>query len=293
MSATQHESVLLEGKVVAAEIRARLETAVQGIAKEDHVRLTLASVMVGDDSSAGWYFRTQEKTAKALGIEFEAVRLNATASQAEIESVVEKLSNERDDVHGIILTLPMPPAINVSAVLNKLNPRKDVEGILPENLGRIVLREEKLVPATALAAMMLIESTKINVRGALCVLVGQSAIVGRPLAMMLGSRRATVTVCNSGSSAEQMEALIGQADVVVGCCGQPGLIQGKWIKEGATVIDVGTTEVEGKLVGDVEFEAARKRAQFITPVPGGVGPLTTVLLMDNLLRAYQWQKESI
>ena len=158
----------------------------------------------------------------------------------------------------------------------------------------MVLRKSKLIPPTAYAALQLIEwavkESGKNLRGMKAVLVGQSAIVGRPLQLLLGERRATTVVCNTGTTASDLEQAVAQSGIVVGCAGQPGIVKGNWIKEGTIVIDVGTTAINGKLVGDVEFEEAKKHASFITPVPGGVGPLTVTMLMQNLIHAYKWQK---
>jgi methylenetetrahydrofolate dehydrogenase (NADP+)/methenyltetrahydrofolate cyclohydrolase len=170
-----------------------------------------------------------------------------------------------------------------------LDPRKDVEGIHPANLGLIVLRRARLIPPTAYAAFRLLEwavkEAGRDLRGMTAVIAGQSAIVGRPLQLLLGERRVTATVCNTGTSLADLQKFVSGSDLVIACAGQPGLIKGSWIKPGSIVIDVGTTEVNGKLTGDVEFEEARKRAGFITPVPGGVGPLTVTMLMQNLMHA--------
>ena len=157
-------------------------------------------------------------------------------------------------------------------------------------MGLIVLRKSKLIPPTAFAAFKLIESTGIKLRGKEAVLLGQSAIVGRPLQLMLGEQRVTTMVCNTGTSEEIMKRAIEDADIVIACAGSPGMVKGEWIEEGQIVIDVGTTEVNGKIVGDVEFEEAKKKAAFITPVPGGVGPLTVTMLFQNLVTSYKWIK---
>ena len=184
--------------------------------------------------------------------------------------------------------MPLPKEIDPDILLD-LDPKKDVEGVHPANLGLIVLRRAKLVPSTALAAFRLIESTGVNLRGMNAVIIGQSAIVGRPLNLLLGEKRVTTTVCNTGTSAELLEKSVRDAQIVIACAGQPGMVKGEWIRSGAIVIDIGTTEVDGKLVGDVEFESASERGEYITPVPGGVGPLTVTMLMQNLVTAYKWQ----
>ena len=201
---------------------------------------------------------------------------------------IRKVSDSRK--HGIFVSLPLPDGFDSAQIFRVFNYQKDVEGVHPTNLGWLVLRKARLVPSTALAALALIDSTGIQFRGRRAVIVGQSAVVGRPLQLLLGERRVTTAVCNTGTPMEDIEKLVSESDLVVACAGKPGLVQGAWIKPGAVVIDVGTTEINGKLVGDVEFEKAKKRAGFITPVPGGVGPLTVTILMKNLITAYKWQK---
>ena len=197
-------------------------------------------------------------------------------------------------MHGIFIAMPLPEGMDPDKVLLALDPQKDVEGIHPTSLGLLVLRRAKLVPPTAYAALCLIEyavsQSNRQLRGMSATLVGQSAIIGRPLQLLLGERRVLTTVCNTGSSLEAMRSCCLASDLVIACAGKPELVRGDWIKPGAIVVDVGTTEIEGKLVGDVAFEEAEKNASWITPVPGGVGPLTVTMLMRNLLHAYKWQK---
>ena len=191
------------------------------------------------------------------------------------------------------MTMPMPEGFDTDRILLGLDPRKDAEGIHPANLGLIVLRRGKLIPPTAYAAYRLLEYAAEDagrpLRGARAAIIGQSSIVGRPLQLLLGEKRVTTTVCNTGTSEADLHEIIGKSDIVIACAGKPGLVKGQWVRHGAIVIDVGTTEVDGKLAGDVEFEEARKRAAYVTPVPGGVGPLTVTMLFQNLMHAYQWQ----
>jgi methylenetetrahydrofolate dehydrogenase (NADP+)/methenyltetrahydrofolate cyclohydrolase len=259
------------------------------ILAKDRVRLTLVSVRFGSDHSWESYQRTQQKAAEKLGVEFQVESVDEADLKRGLPERLRRLSRSR--VHGIIIQQPLPKEVEKSSIFEELDPKKDVEGIHPATLGYLVLREPKLVPCTALACMSLIDATGIDCRGKQAVIIGQSAIVGRPVQLLLGERRATTLLCNTGTSEEVMEELVQRADIVVACAGKPGLIRGRWIKEGALVIDVGTNRVEGKIVGDIEFEEAKKRAGYITPVPGGVGPLTVTMLMKNLLTAYRWQSE--
>lgn len=288
------EAKLLEGKVLAAQIQEQIKKKIEELRSNRSVIPRLVALQVGEDPSSVWYLNQQEKLAAKLGIEFDKpfTQLDLK-TQRQLIDRVKQLSDD-SQCHGIFITMPLPKEFDADEVLLDLSVRKDVEGIHPASLGLIVLRKSKLIPPTAYASLQLIEhavkESGKNLRGMKAVIAGQSAIVGRPLNLLLGERRVTTIVCNTGTSQQDLQKFVSEADIVVACAGQPGLIQGAWIKPGAIVIDVGTTEVNGKLVGDVEFEEAKKRASYITPVPGGVGPLTVTMLMQNLMHAYKWQK---
>ena len=284
------EAQILEGKVLASGIREEIKAAAEAFAAKG-LRPKLVAVQVGKDPSSEWYVGQQEKWAGKLGLEFERVGAEKTTDQAKLLEVIRSL-NQDQKVHGVFLTMPLPDGYNADEALLALDPKKDVEGVHPTSLGLMVLRKAKLIPPTAFAAFRLILQTGIALRGKKATIVGQSAIVGRPLQLLLGQERVTTTVCNTGTSQADLEKAVSESEIVVACAGSPGMVRGTWIPSGAVVIDVGTTEVEGKLVGYVEFEEAKKRAGFITPVPGGVGPLTVTMLMQNLIHAYQWQHES-
>lgn len=282
------EAKLLEGKSLAEKIQQEIRAEIEGFVKKGLEVPLLTAIQVGDNPASRWYVGEQRKLAAQLGIGFQEIPSRDVRLPSQLMDQVRKVSDSR--AHGIFITLPLPDGFDSTPLFRVFNYQKDVEGVHPTNLGFMVLRKTRLVPSTALAVLELIESTGVNLRGKRAVIVGQSAIVGRPVQMLLGERRMTTVVCNTGTSEEALAKAISEADLVVACAGKPGLIQGKWIKEGSMVIDVGTTEVKGKLVGDVEFEEARKRAAFLTPVPGGVGPLTVTMLMKNLIIAYKWQK---
>lgn len=284
------EAILLEGKKIGEKIREQLRREVEEIKNQHKVAPCLACVILGDDPAAGSYANAQEKCAHSLGIEFQRYSLDARIDEASLIGQIEDLNLEESGIHGIILELPLPPQIDSAHIYPKIHPQKDVEGVHPASLGYLLMRKAKLIPSTALACMTLIDETGVDCRGKEAVIVGQSAIVGRPVQLLLAERRATTVLCNTGTSPARLPSLIQAADIVIACAGKPGLIKGEWIKPGAIVIDVGTTEVNGKIVGDVEFEEARKRANYLTPVPGGVGPLTVLMLMKNLLTAYKWQR---
>ena len=281
---------LLQGKVLAKEIQEKIKAMIVKLQTEGLEVPGLLALQVSDDSSATWYINQQEKWASKLGIHFERLGPKDLPGQAALIKVLRSYKGKSEKIHGIFLAQPLPAPFNIEEALHELDPRKDVEGVHPASLGLIVLRRSNLIPPTAFAAYRLIESTGVELRGKRAVIVGQSAIVGRPVNMLLGERRVTTAICNTGTTPEHLEQIVSESDIVVACAGSPGMIKGGWIKQDAIVIDVGTTEVDGKLTGDVEFEEAAKRAKFITPVPGGVGPLTVTMLMQNLITAYKWQK---
>lgn len=282
------EARILYGKPIAEKIQQEIRSEIEGFLKKGCEVPTLTAVQVGTSTASAWYLDQQKKLASQLGIGFQLIPSKETKLPSQLMDQVRRASDSR--THGIFVTLPLPEGFDSAQIFRVFNYQKDVEGVHPMNLGLLLLRKARLIPSTALAALALIDSTGIDFRGKRAALVGQSAVIGRPLQLVLGERRVTTLVCNTGTPEKDIQDLVSSADLVVACAGKPGLVKGDWIKEGAVVIDVGTTEVDGKLVGDVEFEAAQKRASFITPVPGGVGPLTVTLLMKNLITAYRWQK---
>lgn len=282
------EAKLLEGRPLAQKIQQEIREEIERLGKKGLEAPHLTAIRVGEDPASRWYVGEQKKLAARLGISFTEVHPKDTQLPSQLMDQVRKISDSKS--HGIFLTFPLPDGFDSVQIFRVFNYQKDIEGVHPMNLGLMVLRRPRLVPSTALASMALIESTGMELRGKRAAIIGQSPIVGRPVQMLLGEKRMTTTVCNTGTSEPALREAVSGADLVVACAGKPGLVRGEWIKEGSIVIDIGTTEVNGKITGDVEFEAARKRAAFITPVPGGVGPLTVTLLMKNLLVAYKWQK---
>jgi methylenetetrahydrofolate dehydrogenase (NADP+)/methenyltetrahydrofolate cyclohydrolase len=282
------EAKRLEGKTIAAKLQEEIVQKIGTFTGAGLPRPSMVSVQTSDDPSAVWYINSQEKLAAKLGIDFKRVTPDQVKDEKALIQKVRELSADKK-VHGIFISMPLPAGIDSDKVLMAMDPQKDVEGVHPTSLGLIVLRRGKLIPPTAFAAFTLIKASGMMLRGKKAALIGQSAIVGRPLQLLLGEARVTTFVCNTGTADEDMKKIIGASEIVVACSGKPGLVKGSWIKQGAVVIDVGTTEVDGKLQGDVEFDEAVKKAGFITPVPGGVGPLTVTMLMENLIIAYEWQ----
>ncbi|MCX5708350.1 MAG: bifunctional 5,10-methylenetetrahydrofolate dehydrogenase/5,10-methenyltetrahydrofolate cyclohydrolase [Candidatus Omnitrophica bacterium] len=270
---------LLEGKVIAAALKEEIIKKIQASGK----KLQLASVQVGENPSSEVYIKSQKKNAEALGIEYAFHKLEATLTQEKLIEYIETLNSD-PKVNGMILQMPLPAHIDYKKISEHIAPGKDVEGMHPVNIGKIIFGRAKALPCTAAAVMELIKFTGIDLNGKEVVIVGHSEIVGKPLALLMLDKFATVTVCHIGTSkAGKLEEHVRKAEVLVVAVGKAGLIKGEWVKDGAIVVDVGINRVGDKLVGDVEFEEAEKRASWITPVPGGVGPLTVVMLMRNLV----------
>ncbi len=281
---------LLEGRPIAVKIQDKIIAKLNEIKTAGLTPPSMVSIQTSDDSSSAWYIGQQEKLAAKLGIGFRKIPASEVTGEVALIKKVREINSDTS-IHGLFVSMPFPKDVNADSVLLAMDPKKDIEGVHPTSLGLIVLRRGRLIPPTAFSAFTLIKSSGVSLRGKKAVLIGQSAIIGRPLQLLLGEARAATFVCNTGTSEEDMKKIIVDSDIVVACSGQPKMIKGEWIKPDAIVVDVGTTEVNGKLVGDVEFEEARKQAAFITPVPGGVGPLTVTMLMENLMTAYDWQRE--
>jgi methylenetetrahydrofolate dehydrogenase (NADP+)/methenyltetrahydrofolate cyclohydrolase len=272
---------LLEGRLIADKIKEQLRQEVASL-KDKPV---LASIMVGDNAGAEAYVKSQKKAAEGLGIEYQFHKLGGDTNETQLTETIKKLNADKS-VKGIIIQMPLPAQIDYKKISEFIMPEKDVEGLHPANIGKIVFGKSRILPCTPAAVMELLKETGSDLYGKEVVVVGHSEIVGKPLALLLLDKFATVTVCHIGTSkAGKLEEHVRKAEILIVAVGKAGLIKGEWIKEGAIVIDVGINRVGDKIVGDVEFEAAEKRASWITPVPGGVGPLTVTMLMRNLVEA--------
>jgi methylenetetrahydrofolate dehydrogenase (NADP+)/methenyltetrahydrofolate cyclohydrolase len=272
----------LDGKVVAAAVRREVQDRVARL-KSAGLEPGLATVLVGDDPASRVYVGNKERACAEVGIRSYGHRLDAGTSQAELLTLIAELGR-RGDVHGILVQLPLPPHLNAQLVIQALPPAKDVDGLHPVNQGRLMAGEAGPRPCTPLGVLRLIDETGLGLAGQRAAVVGRSVLVGKPVALMLLERHATVTLCHSRT--KDLAEEVGRADVVVAATGQPALVRGAWIKPGAVVIDVGINRgADGKLCGDVEFAAAAERAAFITPVPGGVGPMTVAMLLANTVAA--------
>ena len=272
----------IDGKRVAAVVRSEVRERVARLASRGVVP-GLATVLVGDDPASRLYVGNKETACEEVGMRSFAHRLAASTGQAELLALVRELGRRRD-VHGILVQLPLPPPLEARPVIETLPPEKDVDGLHPVNQGRLLAGEPGLRPCTPLGVLRLLDETGVVLKGAHAVVVGRSLLVGKPVALLLLERHATVTVCHSRTV--DLGAEVGRADVLVAATGQAGLVRGVWIRPGAVVIDVGMNRgPDGKLCGDVEFAAACERAAHITPVPGGVGPMTVAMLLANTVSA--------
>lgn len=251
--------------------------------KAEGINPGLAVVIVGDDPASRVYVNNKKKACEEIGIYSEEYALPEQTTQAELLELVEKLNN-KNDISGILVQLPVPKHIDEEAVINAINPKKDVDAFHPVNVGKIMVGNYDFVPCTPAGVMELIKESGIDVSGKECVIVGRSNIVGKPQAMLLLHENGTVTICHSKT--KNLKEVTKRADILVAAVGVPEMITGDMIKEGAVVIDVGINRIAPKkLVGDVHFESAQKVAGAITPVPGGVGPMTIAMLMKNTLKA--------
>lgn len=270
---------IIDGKAVAADIRAQLKDRIGRSGKE----VGLAVVMVGDNPASRVYVRNKEKACRETGILSRTYELPEGVSQPELEALIVSLAAD-ERVHGILLQLPLPEGLDAGSALAKIPPSKDVDGFSAENLGRLVRGERALVACTPLGVMKLLESAGISPAGKRAVVLGRSETVGKPLALLLLNADATVTVCHSRT--ENLKEICREADILVSAVGKPGFVTEDMVKEGAVVIDVGINRgADGKLCGDVDFERVAPRTSYITPVPGGVGPMTVAMLLCNTAAA--------
>ena len=279
------EAQLLEGKKVAEKLKSEIQAKIKSFS----VQPVLRAIQIGTDSASEQYVRSQRRAAEAVGAKHETTQLNEKASEDDLIGEIER-ANRDPNVHGIIVQMPLPKSFRTDRILDSIHPDKDVEAVTSGNLGRLAINKEGLAPCTARACVRLIEETGVDIFGKEAVVIGSSKVVGMPAFLLLIGKKLTTMICHTGTfKAGTLQAHVSRADVLVVSAGKPAIIPGNWIKPGSIVIDVGINQVNGKTVGDVEFETAKKRAAFITPVPGGVGPLTTMTLMENLLISFQRQ----
>ena len=274
---------LIDGKALAQQVRERLAKESADLLARTGVKPGLATILVGDDPASHLYVRNKQKACDAAGIYIDDHKLPAGTSQADLLALIEKVNGD-SKIHGILVQLPLPKHIDSKIVLDAVSPRKDADGFHPYNFGRLVEGHPVFEACTPKGVIKMIESTGVAIEGKRAVVVGRSNIVGKPLALMLLHRNATVTICHSKT--KDLPAVCREADLLLVAIGKPKFVTADMVRDGAVVIDVGTNRLpDGKLAGDVDFEAVSRKAGWISPVPGGVGPMTIAMLLDNTVES--------
>ncbi|MDR0944181.1 MAG: bifunctional methylenetetrahydrofolate dehydrogenase/methenyltetrahydrofolate cyclohydrolase FolD [Ruminococcus sp.] len=274
---------IISGKEVSAQVKERVKAEADIFTAKTGIVPGLAVIIVGEDPASQIYVRNKHKSCAEMGFKSFQYALPETTSESELLELIDKLNNDKD-VHGILVQMPLPKGINENAVINAINPKKDVDAFHPENVGHIMIGDYSFLPGTPAGVMELLASENIDISGKKCVVIGRSNIVGKPMAMLLLHKHGTVTICHSRT--KDLPSITREADILVAAIGKLGFVTADMVKEGAVVIDVGINRTpEGKVRGDVDYEAVAGKAGYITPVPGGVGPMTIAMLMQNTLTA--------
>ena len=276
--------VLIDGKKVSAEVRSSLVEEAKQLKEKTGRVPGLATVLVGDDPASAVYVRNKNKICRELGFQSFEQKLSADTSEAKLLQLIKEL-NSNNDIHGILVQLPLPSQIDSEKILQAINPNKDVDGFHPINVGKLVVGNALLTPCTPTGIIKLLDYYEIEISGKHAVVLGRSNIVGKPVSMLLLQRNATITICHSRT--KNLEEITRSADILVAAIGKANFVTENMVSKGTIVIDVGINRVDGKLTGDVNFEPVSKKVSYITPVPGGVGPMTIALLMENTLKAFK------
>ncbi len=280
---------ILDGKAIAAQIEQEIRAELDELKSEHGITPGLAVVLVGENPASEVYVRNKERKCNDLGIRSIVRRLPESASEQEVIDAVRQL-NEDESVHGIIVQLPLPKHVDPEVVISHIDPNKDVDGFHPVNVGWMFIGRNRFVPCTPAGIVEILDRSGIEIEGKRAVVIGRSNIVGKPLSILLLQRNATVTVCHSRTV--DLPNITRQADILVAAVGRARFVTAEMVKEGAVVIDVGINRVDDKIVGDVDFDAVKEVASAITPVPGGVGPLTVIMLMRNTVLAAKMRLQS-
>ncbi len=281
---------IIDGKRIAGEIKQKLVKEIEELKKQGTTP-SLSAIQVGDDPGTGVYVRAQQRSCEKIGLDYKLHKFQEDISQKELRDFIARL-NEDTGVSGIILQMPLPSQLDGRILQGMIDPKKDAEGVSPANMGMVVYGKPLLAPCTAIAVMELINSVGVKLYGKEAVVVGHSDIVGKPTALLLLDKFVTTSICHIATGERgTLPQYVSQAEILIVAVGKANLVKGEWVKEGAIVIDVGINRVEGKIVGDVEFEAAKERASYITPVPGGVGAVTTAMLLKNCVQAAKLQSK--
>jgi methylenetetrahydrofolate dehydrogenase (NADP+)/methenyltetrahydrofolate cyclohydrolase len=271
--------MIIDGKAIAKEIRDKVAAEASKLQKEKGIRPKLSVLLIGEDPASRSYVANKEKYSAEVGIESFTHRIPASIKEDELIYLIKTL-NEDNGTHGILVQLPLPKELNEANIINSISPEKDVDGLHPSNMGKLLKGEEaSFLPCTPQGVVELILSTGIEIKGKEAVVIGRSNLVGKPTAIMLLQRHATVTICHTRTI--DLGLVCKRADILVAAIGKPRMVKGDWVKKGAVVIDVGTTKLEKGWAGDVDYEAVKEVASYITPVPGGVGPMTIAMLLRN------------
>ena len=276
---------IIDGKAVSAAVTERVAKEVQAL-KEKGVTVGLAVIIVGEDPASQVYVRNKERACEQCFMYSEKIELPESTTQTELLEIIDKL-NKRTDINGILCQLPLPRHINEEAIIHAISPEKDVDAFHPQNVGKIMIGDYDFLPCTPAGVMELLASQNVEICGKHCVIIGRSNIVGKPMSMLMLHANATVTICHSKT--KNLKEICKEADIIIAAVGRPKFVTADMVKSGATVIDVGINRTENGLCGDVDFEAVKPLASAITPVPGGVGPMTIAMLMQNTLTAAKKQ----
>ena len=276
---------IIDGKAISAAVKQRVKNGVEELSKKG-ITTSLAVIIVGDDPASKVYVANKKKACEALGIISEEYALPASTTKEELLSLIDTL-NGRKDINGILCQLPLPSGLDEKAVINAILPEKDVDAFHPQNVGKIMIGDYDFVPCTPAGIMEMLSYEGIDPEGKHCVVIGRSNIVGKPMSMLLLHKNGTVTVCHSRT--KNLAEICRSADILVAAVGRARFVTADMVKDGAVVIDVGMNRVDGKLCGDVDFDSVKEKASYITPVPGGVGPMTIAMLMQNTLTAAKKQ----
>lgn len=283
-------SKILDGRLISASIREQLTKEVEGL-KEKGIIPGLAVILVGDDPASHTYVKNKEKTCKQLGMYSQVIQYPATLSETDLIEKIKEL-NEDDEIHGILVQLPLPKHINEKVIIETISPLKDVDGFHPINIGRMMTKQDALLPCTPFGILKMVKETGIDISGKHVVVIGRSNIVGKPVGQLFLNEDATVTYCHSKTN--HLQTYTKQADILIAAVGIAKMIKADDVKDGAIVIDVGMNRDEnGKLCGDVDFDEVAPKASYITPVPGGVGPMTIAMLMYNTVKSAKMANKTL
>ena len=275
---------IINGKEVALKVKEEIKGFTEGKKEEGKRMPKIASILVGDDGGSIYYMNNQEKVSTSLGVDFKKVVLDKNITEEELINTIDNLNND-NEVDGIILQLPLPKGLNEKKVIKKISPSKDIDCLTFESQGKLYMGEQEFLPCTPNSVVTLLKSLNIPLEGKEVVVLGRSNIVGKPVAQLLLNENATVTICHSRT--KDLKEVTKRADILVVAIGKPKFWDETYVKDGAIVIDVGTSRFEGKITGDVDFDKVIEKASYLTPVPGGVGALTTTLLVKNACEAYK------